>query len=508
MKASPPNAKGPARLAGWFLATLLLAGCTHTQPHSEAEPAPTPGTPPTAQPAPVSGSNPTSVKSGGETSNGLVRLAKTMPPEVSLGSEFLSEWSLTAQASAANIVVRDTVPAGATYVRSEPAATVAGNQLTWNLGNLDAGQVSTAKVWLQANQEGQLSSWATVTADARAGAQTVVGKPILTLQKTGPESAVLGTEVTYQLVVKNTGTGTARNVMVTNPVPAGFSHSTGKTEVSLAVGDLAPGQSKPLAVTFKATQRGKICSTGTASSSNADKVSSEVCTVILVPGLKIEQSGTKEQILGRNADYEIIVTNPGDTTLHNVIVTDTAPADTAIIAAPGARIEGQKATWTIAELKPGAKTTQTVKLTSRLAGTHCNTVTASVGNLTDSAKACTLWKGIPAVALEVGDDPDPIQIGESTTYTIRVTNQGFADINNIKVVASFDAEVAPVSSPEGTVAGRNVTFPIVAKLPAKQVLTYTITVKGAKVGDSRNKITLTADQLKTPVEQSESTTVY
>ena len=274
------------------------------------------------------------------------------------------------------------------------------------------------------------------------------------------------------------------------------------------LGDLAPGQSKPLAVTFKANQRGKVCNTATANSSNAGKVSDDACTVVLVPGLKVEKTGTKEQILGRNADYEIVVSNTGDTTLKNVTVSDTAPAETSIVTAPGATIAGNKATWTIASLAPGAKATQSVKLTSKTAGTHCNNVTASTGGLSDSAKACTLWKGIAAVLLEVVDDPDPIQVGENTTYTIKVTNQGFADIHNMKIAATFADQVTPVSSAQGSVSGKSVSFPVVAKLGAKQVVTYTITVKGVSVGDSRNKIVLTSDELKTPVDEEESTTVY
>ena len=287
-----------------------------------------------------------------------------------------------------------------------------------------------------------------------------------------------------------------------------MSHSTGKRELSFDVGDLAPGQSKPLAVTFKANQRGKVCNVATASSSNAGKVGDDACTTILVPGLKVDKTGTKEQILGRNADYEITVSNTGDTTLTRVTVSDLAPAETSIVTAPGGTISGNKATWTIASLAPGAKATQSVKLTSKTAGTHCNNVTASSGSVSDSAKSCTLWKGIPAVLLEVVDDPDPIQVGESTTYTIRVLNQGTGDIHNLKVIATFGEQIMPVSTPQGSVSGKAVNFPPINKLAPKQALTYTVTVKGASVGDSRNKISLTADELKTPVDEEESTTVY
>ena len=201
-----------------------------------------------------------------------------MPAEAALGSEFLAELTITAQGCAANVMVHDTIPAGVTYLRSEPAATVEGNQLIWKIGNMDAGQSIKGKVWFKAEKEGTIVNCATVAADPRVCGSTFVGKPVLSLDKSGPETALLGQDVTYNLVVKNTGTSVAKDVVVTDPVPTGLSHSSGKRELAFPVGDLAPGQSKPLAVTLKANQRGKVCNTATATSSNAGKVSDSAMT--------------------------------------------------------------------------------------------------------------------------------------------------------------------------------------------------------------------------------------
>ena len=496
--------KTPKMLASCLVATLIATGCANTNNYSEpvAKPAAAPVTAPAPRPAPAPAA---ALRTGcSESTGGLIRLAKTMPAEASLGAEFTAELSITAQGCAANVVVRDTIPAGASFVRSEPAATVEGNQLVWNIGNMDAGQSIKAKVVLKADKEGTLVNCATVSSDPRVCAATIVGKPVITIDKTGPETANLGQDVTYHIVVKNTGTAVAKNVVITDAVPEGLAGQP----VTLNVGDIAPGQSKSGSATFKTTRRGKVCNTATADSSNAGKVSDDACTVVLVPGLKVEKVGTKEQILGRNADYEIVVSNTGDTTLNNVTVSDTAPAETSIVTAPGATIAGNKATWTIASLAPGAKATQSVKLTSKTVGAHCNNVTASSGGLSDSAKACTLWKGISAVLLEKADDPDPIQVGEFTTYTIKVTNQGFADIHNVKIVAAYDQYTMPISSAQGTVNGQTVNFPAVSVITPKQSVTYTIKVKGVKAGDSRNKMTLTTDELTSPVVAEESTTVY
>ena len=42
----------------------------------------------------------------------------------------------------------------------------------------------------------------------------------------------------------------------------------------------------------------------------------------------------------------------------------------------------------------------------------------------DSAQDSTTWRGVSGVLVEMADETDPIQIGETTRSTIRVTNQG------------------------------------------------------------------------------------
>jgi uncharacterized repeat protein (TIGR01451 family) len=292
-------------------------------------------------------------------------------------------------------------------------------------------------------------------------------------------------------------------------VPDGFTHASGQSELSVNIGDLAPGQAKALSATFKANRRGQICNVATARSSNAGSVSDDACTAVQQPGLKVFKTGTARQIIGRKAEYQITVQNTGDMDLANVSVVDNAPQNTSLVAAPGATITGNRAAWTTS-VPAGGSQSFTVSVIGRVEGEACNTVTASASaaGLSDSAQSCTAWRGVAGVLMEMVDDLDPIQVGENNTYTIRVSNQGFADIHNAKVTAEFDNEVTPISSPQGTVSGKSVSFPVVATIAPKMSITYTVVVKGASVGDARNKATFTSDELKSSVSEEESTTVY
>jgi len=443
-----------------------------------------------------------------EASGGVIRIRQSLPPEVAIGDEFVIDVLVSAKEVISNVKLSAQLFSRGTVMRSEPEATLADGKLYWSLGKMEANESRSFKLYVKAEEAGDIVCRAAVGESPQIYARTTVGKPELALEQTGPGHSLIGGEVTFKLLVKNVGKAAATKVIVKNPVPAGCNHESGKPELTYEVGELSPGQSKTLSVAFKALQRGKICNVATASSSNAPKVSAEACTQVQVPGLKIETSGAKEQILGRNADYEIVVENTGDTVFRSVTVNELAPAETAIVAAPGAKIQENTATWVVADLAPKSRSTNSFKLTSKVAGTHCGTATVTAGALTESTKSCTLWKGIAAIGMEVSDDPDPIQIGETTTYTIKVTNQGFADLHNIKVEGRFGEKVAAVSSLQGTLNDNVVNFPVVAALGPKQSFTYKVTVKGAAVGDSRNRVILQADELKSPLEEAESTTIY
>jgi uncharacterized repeat protein (TIGR01451 family) len=443
---------------------------------------------------------------------GLVNMTKTMPAEVSLGQEFMYELNLTAVACAGNVIVTDRIPNGAAYVRSEPAAQVQGELLIWKFSEMDARASISIKVWLKAEREGTLTSCATLSADPRLCASTFVGKPLLSIEKTGPATALLNSDVAYNIVVANKGTAIARNVVVTDEIPDGLSHSSGQSRLTFNVGDLAPNQSKAIPVTLKAVKRGKFCNNAIAVATNVGKVSDDACTTVVQPGLKIVKSTTDNQLLiNRTASYDIEVSNTGDTPLTGVVVSDSAAAETSIVSAQGGSINGNTATWNIGPLGVGQKRTLNVKIMSKTPGRFCNTASVTSGEgLKDSSQACSEWIGVTGVAVEVVDDPDPIQVGETTTFTIRVTNQGSTiAIQDLVIKAFFPEETTPsTASGGGTVSGKNVTWPPVASVPAKQTVTYTIQAKGVKAGDSRMRVEVTTRVRQTPITELESTTVY
>src|SRR5262249_21960101 len=136
-----------------------------------------------------------------DLTGGLIRMGKQMPPEVSLGQEFMCEITATAANCAANVVITDHVPSGAVFVRSEPNAQQQGDLLVWKLDSMESGAVQSIKVWLRAEKEGRLVACATVSAEPRVCGSVLVGKPVLAITKTGPALMRLGDDVSYLITV-------------------------------------------------------------------------------------------------------------------------------------------------------------------------------------------------------------------------------------------------------------------------------------------------------------------
>ena len=439
---------------------------------------------------------------------GCVRLLKQMPAEAAYGQEFGYQLTVFAGENVADVLVRDLVPDGAVFVRSEPPARVTGNLLEWSWTEMDAGQTREIRVWIRPEREGRIGSCATVSAVPRACAFTTVSRATLGITKTGPATAIVGEDIPYTITVSNTGNAVARQVVVTDNVPDGLVHSTGQNVLSLDLGDLGPNQTRTLPVILRATRRGRVCNSATATSVNAGRVTAEACTSIVQPGLQVTKSGPPEQFIGKNADYTITVINVGDTPLTNVTVTDTAPQLTRIVNAPGATVTGSQAQWVLPQLAPGERRSFGLTLTTATAGTHANTVVAAAGGLTANAQAATLWRGLGAMLVEVVDSPDPILIGGTTTYTLRVTNQGSADLTNINIVGTFPREITPVAAQSGTVSGASVRFQTLPRIAVGQSATFTVTARGVVEGDARVKFSFTEDSLGAPVVEEESTRVF
>ncbi|HNO78437.1 MAG TPA: hypothetical protein PKN33_10295 [Phycisphaerae bacterium] len=229
------------------------------------------------------------------------------------------------------------------------------------------------------------------------------------------------------------------------------------------------------------------------------------------PNVTISKSCPGLRYLGRDATFDITVTNTGDAAANNVVVTDMIPVGISFTGADNGGVrEGQRVVWRVGTLEAGKS--MTLKSTFL-----CNTIgsfenEAMVTYCAEAKAQCSIdVKGIPAILLECVDNPDPIEVNGNLTYTITVTNQGSAVGTNIVIKCMLPAEEEHVSSTGPTAVtadGKSISFAPLATLAPKASAVYKVNVKGVGEGDVRFKVELTSDQMDSPVNETESTHIY
>jgi uncharacterized repeat protein (TIGR01451 family) len=427
-----------------------------------------------------------------------------------LGEQYPLEFLIHACDDVCDVRVTATLPEGVSFIRSQPEAQVDGRKLVWDIGHMDKDECINAKVWVKCECEGELCACFCATATPVRFCSLLCAKPILTCEKCGDEEVCLGDPVRYTITVSNRGSCTAEDVVVTDQVPDGLEHSSGLKTLTFKLGCLEPCQTKQINLNFCSVKRGRVCNTAVVTACNADSTSCQACTNISLCACEIVKVGPKEQMIGKNADYQITLTNPGDKTLHDVVVTDVAPSSTSIVAANGATINGNQAVWKMRELKGGEKATFTITLTTCTPGCFTNRVAASnCEGYCCNSEFTTRWRGRPSLHACMSN-PDEICVGETTSYSITVDNQGYEADNNVMIVVKFPPELQPVAGTgdlQGKVSGQTVTYGPINNFAPRQKLNLRVDAVAKAAGDARVNLEITSDSYKVPLTEQESTII-
>lgn len=495
---------------------LLLGGC---QSGGASEPAPATAVQPAApveQPKPVPGGRcGPCMASQTYPAGDVIRLDLQTPNQVPLNAPFdytIKVTNLT-DVTASDVVITERLPKNFKFQKSDPPAKTDDTSLVWTLDSLDPEASREIKVSGMATTADCLKHCATVTFLVPACANIEVVEPKLMLTKTAPKEATPCDPIPVRIVVANNGSGAIQGVKIVDTLPTGLTTADGKSEVVFDAGTLAAGQSKPFSIMLKAAKAGEYVNKVVASSSGGLKAEATTTTVIHQPALAITKSGPEKQYAGRPVTYEITVTSKGDAPAVNTIVEDTLPQGVqAIQASSGGTVSGSKVVWQLGTLAPNASRKMTVTCTPRTAQTLANTATA-VAECAEAvtASAKTTIVGIAAVLLEVVDDPDPVEIGSQTTYTITTTNQGSIASTNVQITCTLEEAEQYVSSSGDTTAkveGNTITFAPLPSLAAKAKATWRVVVKAVKPGDIRFRATMRTAELGRPVEETEATQLY
>jgi uncharacterized repeat protein (TIGR01451 family) len=420
----------------------------------------------------------------------------------------------TGAVSVCSVHVEEELPTGARFLHAEPQPDVPGERPAWNLGKLEPGAEKRIKIEILPAGEGELTSKATATFSVSSGLHTRITKPRLAITATGPESAQVGEQVIFQLVMTNTGTGPATALVIHDHLPAGLTHDQG-SNIDADIGTLAPGESKNLTLQVVAAHSGRQTNEIIATADGGLQVTATATVQVTEALLALRQTGPQRRFLNRPADYQIEVVNPGTAATNNVRITNVLPEGLEFVSASDGGMHepaAHRVTWKVPSLAGGQKQTFTLKVMAKGAGDLvCRTTAQADRGLEAKAESQIHIEGIPALLLEVASLDNPIEVGAETTYEIRVVNQGTGASNDVHIVATLPdgMDARDASGPTGhRLDGKVVTFEPLAKLAPRSDVIFRVKVAGRQAGDMRVKVQLSSEELKQPITEEESTRVY
>lgn len=494
----------------------------------------TPTPAPRTQPASYRGSCAPQVPAGynasglafptGDASSSAIMLHQVMPTTVRANSEFNYMYqvcNLTA-GTLQNVVVRLDAIENITLVSSDPSFQRGADGVVFSLGNLGPNETQVINVRGRAGSTGIGSGCISVSYNNVLCQTVQFVEPALQLAKAiSPQPSVLRCDpITITYRVTNPGSGAAENVRVRDTLPSCMRLASGGQNVDVEVGTLAPGESRDITVQVEAVSTGTCSSQAVATAAGdlrAESGRPEITIVEPVLAVNVECPG--RTFLGRNTTFDVSAENTGNGAATNSVLSFAIPAGAEFVSAShGGQVSGGHVVWNIGTLAPGAgfnaqvvvkaSSAQTLTARASLSG-HC------AATVNDQCQ--TNIEGIPAMLLDGFDDPDPIELGQTTTYTLTVTNQGSADLTNVQfkgIMATTHMEFvsATGTTPEGPVTGQqsgsNVGFPAIGRLRPGQSATYHITVRAIRAGQVSFGSEAVSNEITVPLLKSETTNFF
>jgi len=451
----------------------------------------------------------------GSISTSVIRMDKIVPKQAIASQEYTYQFKVTnlQDNELKNVIITDDVPERFTLIKSSPQASISGRTARWAIPSLGPKKTVLISVTGKSASVGSISSCGTVSWDEYICATTEIVNPGLKATLSAPATASLCNVIPLVYTATNTGSIPLTNVYIDGGRTSELVALDGTRGGSMNIGSLAPGESKQIKVNAKATNVGDFTTSIRAVSDQITSKEDRTVTHVSAPVLAVSVSAPSSVIQGRPVKYDIKVVNRGSGTANAVAITSPLPAGTSLISASnGGTLSNGIISWPKTSIPTNnsvnlSVTARPVNVASMRAQATANDACAQPA----SDSATTSVKGVAAILLEVVDSPDPIEVGGSTTYTIRVTNQGSATDTNIKIkcmIEGTQSHISSTGSTSGSHSGGVVNFQPLAKLGPKATASWRVTVKGTKASDTRFKVSMTSDQLGRPVEETEATTIY
>ena len=380
----------------------------------------------------------------------VVAVRVRVPATVSPGGEAVYKIHVDniSGAMAHRVRVRNPIPQNAKYISADPKPENEGTELVWLFGTMKPAEQRVITMVLQADGKGDIENTARVSFEHGQTTKTRVASA-LRMEKRAPERAMVSDSWSYTIDVANTGASAVGDIVITDNIPEGLeflnSNPSTKGENPLVwnIGKLDPGQTRRIEYQVAAKKAGEYSTSAKLSATGGFTREASCRTVVGEPKLKMYKSGPDRRAVGRPATYHITLENEGNYQIRNIRLASKVDASFVMLAASGGgRLLGGEVVWEIPYLEPGKRKTLQLVVRATKAGeliSRAECIAEKLGQGIQGEKT-TIFEQRRDLVVEIDKTVDPVEVGESATYTIKAINLGQAPINAPSLQVILPAE--------------------------------------------------------------------
>ena len=334
-----------------------------------------------------------------------------------------------ANKDAKQVVIVDTLGKGLKFINASHNGKYdeSTRTITWII-DLGAGESAVFSVNAAVEAYGNINN--IVVVGNKSATKNITVPEIIPGKSVDVENPNFGDTVTYTVVVTNNGVVDAKQVVVKDILDKGlkFVKATGEytfdedSHTVTWIIDLAKGESQTFYVTAVAEAYGVLINDVTVGDNTA---SADVVVPEIIPD---KTANITNPNFGDKVDYTVTVTNDGMGDAKDVVVRDVLGEGLKFVSATGNYSFDEvtrTVTW-IVDLAKGESKVFSVIATVSGYGNVTNSLV--VGNKTISVNV-TVPEIIPDKTVGI-ENPN---FGDNVTYTVKVTNDGIGDANNVVV---------------------------------------------------------------------------
>lgn len=401
-----------------------------------------------------------------------------------------------------NVVVCDILGKGLKFLNADGNFTYdeKTGTITW-IVDLVKGETKTFNVNVTVLSYGDLSNKVVV------GNKTVIKN--ITVPEINPGKEInievpnFGDNVTYTVIVNNTGKVNAIDVVVADKLGEGLTFVNASnggvynetTRTITWIINLTAGETKYLYVNTTVSAYGNITNSVIVGNKTFNK---NVTVPEIIP---VKEVNSSDIHIGDEITYTIAVSNPGKTNATNIVIKDVLPEGLKFINASNGGVYDPATgiiTW-IVNITANSTVDLTVVANVTKSGNITNTV--NVGNKTAN---CTIEsKDIADLEIHIVADKSEIYIGDSVVCTVTVINNGPSDaINTIANV--FVPNTLSIISYNATKGTFDITSGkwYVGNLTNGEKVVLTFVAKALNEGNSTVYVNVTSETFEVILENN------